>query len=162
VRAKGAWPKVEPVEKSPSEPSACARLALTAERVGRLVPDDARRFLVALGKEVAGVRRGPLALVDLAHGGRTKIAGTGFRPELSDGSRSQARHFVGVARSVTVLGPALTVWVSEHLRRDARTSADGRLSLLAVEFARELMSGRLPVDAAAGWIRSNLCDGCRR
>lgn len=104
------------------------------------------------------MRRGPLALVDLARGGRTKITGTGFRPELSDGSRSQARHFVGIARSATVLGSALTVWVSERLRRDARTSPDGLLTLLAVDFASELMSRRLPLSEAAGWIHSNLCD----
>lgn len=69
---------------------------------------------------------------------------------------------MGIARSAIVLGPALTVWVSERLRRDARTSADGRLTLLAVEFARELMSRRLPLDEAASWIRSNLCDDSRR
>jgi hypothetical protein len=136
--------------------NACEELAQLVEKIAAQ-HTDAKGFLVALGQDAADIHTGPRALLDLLIAGRTELPGGGFKPELRDHSGSQSRHFAGIARSVTVLGAKRTVWISENLRRDKRDSADGRLTLLAVEFASGLLDGELePVDAGA-WIRSNLC-----
>jgi len=138
--------------------TACAQMARTADVIASEHPDwPARELLVELGVRVAGIRRGPLAAVGLALGGRPRLRGGGFRPELRDRTASQARHFVGVVRAVTALGAARTEWLSIHVRRDAPASPDGLLTSLAIEFASQLLDGSLAPRDAGGWIRANVC-----
>ena len=138
--------------------TACEELARAADAVAAERPDGpAREFLAELAHRVAGIRRGPLAVLGLLSGGRSKLTGGGFRPELRDHSASQTRHFVGVARAVTVVGASRTAWLSVHVRRDAPDSPDGRLSELAVRFASQLLDGSLATSDAGEWIRANVC-----
>lgn len=133
----------------------CSGLAALAARLGdeRI---SGRAFLVRLGQQGAGIRRGPLALLDLATGGRDVFRGGGFRPEFDDGSRGQVRHFCGTAVAVVWLGARLTRWFTRG-RGDTATSADGRLSEAAIEFAELILHDRLPVTEAHQWIRRRLC-----
>lgn len=135
---------------------ACTRLANTADRLAAmgLTP---RAFLVALGRDGAAIRTGPIAVLDLLLGGRNPFPGRGFRPFLDDETDGQVRHFVGVARSVTLIGARPTRWISEHLRRDVRHSPDGELTELAQRFARQVLDGDLAPDEAGDWIRRRLC-----
>lgn len=133
---------------------ACGELARVADEIDVA---DPREFLVELGLRVAGIPRGRSAVLALAAGGRTRIPGGGFRAELRDGTRGQARHFAGIARAVTLLGPERTGWVSVHLRRDAPDSPDGRLTSLAIGFAEALLDGSLAPAGAGDWIRANVC-----
>ena len=138
--------------------TSCEQLARTAEAIAAEHPDwPAHGLLVELAHEVAGIRRGPLAGLGLLLGGRTRLRGGGFRPELRDHTAGQTRHFVGIARAVTVLGPSRTAWLSAHVRRDAPDSADGRLTSLAIEFASQLLDGSLATKDAGKWIRANVC-----
>ena len=113
--------------------------------------------MAELAWRVAGIRRGRLALWGLLLGGRTRLAGGGFRPELRDHTAGQSRHFAGVAKAVTVLGADRTRWLSVHVRRDRPDSPDGRLTSLAVEFATGLLDGSLAPAAAGDWIRVRVC-----
>lgn len=135
---------------------ACSRLAALADELAcsHTAP---RPFLVALGRQAAGVRTGPLGVIDLAVGGRNTLAGHGFRPHLDDGTGGQVRHFVGVARTVTLLGSTVARWLSEVVRRDPRGSADGELTELAQRFARQLLDGDLATSDAGDWIRRRVC-----
>ena len=90
-------------------------------------------------------------------GGRSRLRGGGFRRDLRDHTAGQPRHFAGTARAVTVLGADRTAWLSEHVRRDAPDSPDGRLTALAIEFAVRLQDGSLATHAAGEWIRANVC-----
>lgn len=137
-------------------PHVCHDLAATADR---LAVDAAspRAFLVELAVVAAGIRRGPLVVVDLALGGRNPMVGGGFRPELDDGSPFQVRHFVGVARSVTLLGGRLTRLLSETARLDPRDTPDGRLTDLGQLFARLVLDGDLPLGDTGAWIRHHVC-----
>jgi hypothetical protein len=136
----------------------CGRLAEVADAIAAEHPEwPAHEVIVELAHRVAGISRGPLAAFGLLTGGRSKLTGGGFRPELRDHSASQTRHFVGVARAVTVLGAARTEWLSVHVRRDAPDSPDGRLSELAVGFASQLLDGSLATADAGEWIRANVC-----
>ena len=138
--------------------TSCQELARTADAIGTEHPDwPAREFLVDLAFQVAGIRRGPLAGLGLLLGGSARLRGGGFRPELRDHSAGQTRHFVGIARAVTVLGPSRTAWLSEHVRRDAPDSPDGRLTTLAVTLAAQLLDGSLATRDAGEWIRTNVC-----
>jgi hypothetical protein len=139
--------------------SACEEMAQVAEAIAAEHPDwSPRELLVELGSRVAGIGRGRLALVGLVLGGRTRIRGGGFRPELRDHSTRQSRHFAGVARAVTVFGAERTRWISVHVRRDAPESPDGRLTELAIGFATGLLDGSIAKDGAGEWIRTNVCD----
>lgn len=140
-----------------SAPSACQRLADAADRLAVDGPEP-RAYLVALARQGADIRSGPLAVFDLLVGGRNPILGRGFRPELDDDTDGQVRHFVGVARSVTLLGAGPTRWISEHVRRDPRDSPDGRLTELAQRFARQVLDGDLAPSEAGDWIRRRLCN----
>lgn len=136
-------------------PDACGALAQVLDELGHLPP---RRLLAEFGSRVAGVpARGPLVLPLLVAGGRDRLRGGGFRPELRDHSARQARHFAGIARSVTVLGAGATRWSSVHVRRDAADSPDGRLTDLAVLFATRLLDGTLAPDDAGDWVRRHVC-----
>jgi hypothetical protein len=137
---------------------ACAELARTADTIAAKHPDwPGQELLVELGLCVAGIRRGRLSAIGLLIGGRPRLRGGGFRPELRDRTAGQTRHFAGVARAVTVLGADRTRWLSVHVRRDAPDSPDGRLSTLAIEFASQLLDGSLATRDAGDWIRENVC-----
>ncbi|RFA19487.1 hypothetical protein [Subtercola boreus] len=135
---------------------ACAELATLAGRlaVGETSP---RRFLVRLGEEGGGIRRGALWMIDATLAGRNRLPGRGFSPALDDGSTGQARHFAGTAAAAARLGAAVTRWVSVHVRRDPLDSADGRLSEEAIRFAALVRSGDLPLAETEAWIREHLC-----
>jgi len=53
----------------------------------------------------------------------------------------------------------VTRWISEHLRHDASDSPDGRLGDEGIEFAQDLIAGRLQLSDASAWVRTNLCRG---
>ena len=136
--------------------NACAQLARAADDLGHLAP---RRLLVELAHTVAGIpRSGPAVWLVLLAGGRTRLPGGGFRPELRDHTAGQTRHFAGTARAVTVLGADRTRWLSVHVRRDSLEAPDGRLSELAIAFATALLDGELLPAEAGDWIRAHLCD----
>jgi hypothetical protein len=97
-------------------------------------------------------------VVGLLMGGRSRVRGGGFRPELRDHSSGQTRHFAGIARAVTVLGADRTRWVSVHVRRDAPDSPDGRLTELAIDFATGVLDGSLALDRTGDWIRERICE----
>lgn len=117
-----------------------------------------RRFLISLGAAVAGIRTGPLALIDLARGGRNRFPGRGMADAFDDDSDGQARHFAGIATAAARVGPTPTRWLSIVVGRDAPTTADGRLTDLAVDFALLLLRRELATVDAADWIRERLCD----
>jgi hypothetical protein len=138
--------------------NACAEMARTADDIATEHPDwSGRELLVELGVRVAGIRRGRSSVLGLLVGGRPRLRGGGFHPDLRDHTAGQTRHFAGVARAVTVLGAARTEWLSVHVRRDAPDSPDGRLTSLAIEFAGQLLDGSLEARHAGGWIRRNVC-----
>jgi hypothetical protein len=117
---------------------------------------EPRALLNELGRRGAGIRSGPRGVLDLLRGGRNPIRGTGFRPELADGTRGQARHFAGVACSVARFGVRATRLASV-LRGDLPSTADGRLSELAIEFATGCLSGEIPRGEVGAWIVRRLC-----
>ncbi|GGF17484.1 hypothetical protein [Subtercola lobariae] len=135
---------------------ACAALC---ELAGRLAvgADQARPFLITFAHESAGIAPGPFWFVSAATGGRNLLPGRGFRPELDDGSRGQARHFGGIVASVAHLGPRATRSLSVHVRRDAPHSADGRLTDEAIEFATLVLAGELLPANASAWLARRLC-----
>ena len=137
---------------------ACEQMAASADDIAAQHPHwGGAELLVELGYRVAGISRGRGAVIGLFHGGRSRLKGRGFRPELQDRSVSQTRHFAGVARAVTVFGAGPTRWLSIHVRRDAADSSDGRLTELAIEFACALQQGLLTPDEAGDWIRRRVC-----
>jgi hypothetical protein len=135
---------------------ACSGLVSLAERLAR-TETRPHGFVRELAREGAGIRTGPLALVDLARGGRNPVRGGGFRTEYSDGSGLQVRHFCGVARATTLIGPTATRWLMVHVGHDRLDSADGRLTEAAIEMVALLRAGRLPLESAAGWIDRQVC-----
>ena len=137
--------------------SACADLVDTAARIAAVSPSP-RTFLLQLGVEAGGVRRGPRWLLDAGRGGRNRLPGGGFRGHIDDGTAGQARHFAGIVAVATRIGPALTRWLSIHLGRDAPDTADGRLTDHALDFVRRTLDGRLSPSEAPAWIRMHLCD----
>jgi hypothetical protein len=133
----------------------CAALAESIDRVAALEYSD-RRFLRELGR-AAGVRRGPLWLIDAASGGRNRLRGRGFHPAVDDDSDGQARHFAGTVAVAARLGGPITRWLTTHLLRDPPGSADGKLSDEAIEFVRLVRSRDLAQADAAEWVRDRLC-----
>lgn len=142
--------------QQPTEPDACEALADLADRLALADPRP-RPFLVALAREGGGIRTGVLGVWDLARGGENTLLGFGFRRPLADGTGAQVRHFVGVARAVTLVGSHVSRWVSERLRGDPRETPDGQLTELAQRFARQLLDGDLHATEAGDWIRRRLC-----
>lgn len=137
--------------------NACAQLVVMIERLSVESPEP-KRFLLRLGTEAAGIRTGPMGLLDLARGGRNRLPGSGVRATFDDDTDGQIRHFVGIATASARIGPALTRWLSVVVGRDAPASADGKLTDLAVIFAREVLDGSLPVRDAAAWVRQRVCE----
>lgn len=133
----------------------CAALAESIDRLAELEYSD-RRFLKELGR-AAGVRRGPLWLIDAASGGRNRLRGRGFHPAVDDDSDGQARHFAGTVAVAARLGGPITRWLTTHILRDPPGSADGKLSDEAIEFVRLVRSGGLAQADAAEWVRDRLC-----
>jgi hypothetical protein len=54
-------------------------------------------------------------------------------------------------------GTFVTRWISEHLRHDPGDSPDGRLGDEGIEFAQDLIAGRLELSDASSWLRTRLC-----
>lgn len=134
---------------------ACAALADSiAALAERGYPN--RRFLKELGR-AAGVRRGPLWLLDAARGGRNRLRGRGFRPAVDDDTDGQARHFAGTVAVAARIGGGLTRWLTVRVLRDTADTADGRLSEEAIAFAGLIGSGELAQADAADWVRRRLC-----
>jgi hypothetical protein len=133
----------------------CAALAESIDRLAALEYTD-RRFLRELGR-AAGVRRGPLWLIDAASGGRNRLRGRGFHPAVDDDSDGQARHFAGTVAVAARLGGPITRWLTTHVLRDPPGSADGKLSDEAIEFVRLVRSRDLAQADAAEWVRDRLC-----
>jgi hypothetical protein len=136
--------------------SACERLAGLADYLAE-TDDDVGDFLLDLGQQAGGISKGRRALADLARGGRNRIRGKGFKQRFDDGSLGQVRHFVGYVRASMFGGTNVTRWISEHLRHDAADSPDGRLGDEGIEFAQDLIAGRLELSEASAWLRTNLC-----
>ena len=136
--------------------TACERLAGLAANLAE-TDDDVNDFLLDLGQQAGGISKGRRALSDLARGGRNRIPGKGFRQRFDDGSIGQVRHFVGYARASMFGGTDVTRWISEHLRDDPPDSPDGRLGDEGIEFAQNLLGGRLELSEASDWLRTNLC-----
>lgn len=122
-----------------------------------LEPGSPRLLLLRLGAAVAGIRTGPLGLLDLARGGRNPFPGSGMTTRFDDDSDGQARHFAGIATASARVSPAVTRWLSVHIGRDDPESPDGRLTDLAVAFARALLHGELATSDAAAWVEERLC-----
>ena len=141
--------------------NACADLVHTTARVAA-DSSSPRAFLLQLGAEAGGVRRGPRWVMDAARGGRNRLSGRGFLRHVDDGTDGQARHFAGIAAVATRIGPRLTRWLSIHLGGDAPDSADGRLTDHALDFVRRTLDGRLAPHEAPEWIRRNLCEAAAR
>lgn len=141
------------------ETGACAQLASLAAKIAAQSPQiSPRDFILALGEQAAGIRRGMWGGFDLLRGGRNLIFGGGFKPEFDDHSGGQVRHFTGIAVSSVRFGPRLTTWLSENIRRDPAGSPDGRLTLVAVDFSKKLLKGEVPVNAAGQWLQEKLCN----
>jgi hypothetical protein len=140
-------------------PNACHRMSKLVDGLVDQQPDlGPRELLVELGARAAGIPRSGLrAPAMLVLGGRTRLPGGGFRPEFRDRSSTQARHFAGVARAATLLGPERTEWLCIHVRRDPPDSPDGRLTTAAVSFAKALLDGELATADAGEWIRGHVC-----
>ena len=119
--------------------------------------DSVNGFLLDLGQRAGGISQGRRALADLARGGRNRIPGKGFKQRFDDGSIGQVRHFVGYARASMFGGTNVTRWISENLRHDPPDSPDGRLGDEGIEFAQDLIAGRLKLSAASTWLRTHLC-----
>ncbi|PPI18764.1 hypothetical protein C5D34_14005 [Rathayibacter sp. AY1B1] len=135
---------------------ACSELADRADALAAAHPRP-RAFLAAVAKDVAGIRSAPLGALDLAHGGRNRIRGKGFRGPYDDGTRGQARHFAGVAGATLYLGGPLAHLFLRTIGGDVRGSADDRLTTRAVEWSRLLRRGELAVADAGAWIRREIC-----
>lgn len=144
-----------------TEVDACSRLAALIDELAATEPAP-RALLDAIGDRAAGIRPGLAGLLDLRRGGRDLFPGRGFRAEYDDGSRGQVRHFAGIVASTARVGGAVTRLVSERLRHDPAASPDGRLSIAAIRFAQDVLSGAIPVRAAGQWVRENLAAGSGR
>jgi hypothetical protein len=136
--------------------TACERLAGLADHLAAS-DDSVTEFLLDLGQQAGGISKGRRALADLARGGRNRIPGKGFKRRFDDGSIGQVRHFVGYARASMFGGTNVTRWISQHLRHDPSDSPDGRLGDEGIEFAEDLIAGRLELSESAAWLRSHLC-----
>ncbi|MCM6762837.1 hypothetical protein NB037_10460 [Rathayibacter sp. ZW T2_19] len=133
--------------------------SLLADRVEALAASDPapRALIRSTAREIAGIRPGPLGVLDLAGGGRNRIRGRGFAATYDDETRGQARHFAGVAGATLYLGGALAHLLLRTAGGDRPGSADDRLTRRAIEWSRLLRRGRLPVGEAGEWIRREIC-----
>jgi hypothetical protein len=136
--------------------TACERLAGLAGYLAE-TDDNVNDFLLDLGQQAGGISKGRRALADLARGGRNRIRGKGFKGRFDDGSIGQVRHFAGYVRASMFGGTDVTRWISENLRHDAADSPDGRLGDEGIEFAQDLIAGRLELSEASFWLRDRLC-----
>ena len=135
---------------------ACSELADAATRVAATATTP-RAFLVDFGRAAAGVRRGPLWVLDAGTGGRNHFSGRGFRRHVDDDTDGQARHFAGIVAVAARVGTRLTRWLSIRVGGDHPTSADGRLTDQALEFTRLIRTGELVPADSGDWIRARLC-----
>ncbi|MFF1877129.1 hypothetical protein [Leifsonia sp. NPDC058230] len=135
---------------------ACSELADAATRLAATATSP-RTFLVEFGRVAAGVRRGPLWMLDAGKGGRNHFSGRGFRRPVDDDTDGQARHFAGIVAVSARVGTRLTRILSIAVGGDKPTSADGRLTDQALEFTRLVRSGRLAPGDSGDWIRARLC-----
>lgn len=135
---------------------ACSALADRVDALAAASPAP-RALIAAVAREVAGIRRWPLGLVDLASGGSNRIRGRGFEEPYDDGTRGQARHFAGVAGATLHLGGPLAHLLMRTAGGDHRGTADDRLTGRAVEWSRLLRGRELPVSEAGDWIRREIC-----
>lgn len=135
---------------------ACTALVNACDRIAAHAPSP-RTFLVELGRQVAGVRRGPLWPLDAGRGGRNRLRGRGFRAHVDDGTDGQARHFAGIIAVAARIGNGPTQWLSIQVGRDAPESADGRLTDHALDFVRLIRSGQLAPTEAGRWIEREIC-----
>ena len=136
--------------------NACHELVALCEQIASETSQP-REFLLRLGSRAAGIRRGPVGFYDLSRGGSNLIPGGGVKRRYDDDTDGQIRHFAGMATATVRVGPRLARSLSVTVLRDPPTSADGRLSDTAIEFARALLSGDLEVDAAPRWVSRRLC-----
>ena len=142
---------------------ACAALAVLASLIVDADPSvPPVAFLERLGEQAAGVRPGLPGMADLVTGGDDHLRGAGFRDELDDGTRGQARHFAGAAVAAARFGDDLTDVAGRLLLGDDSSTPDGQLTRKALEFVRLLESGDLTPRAAADWIRIELCEAGAR
>jgi hypothetical protein len=120
-----------------------------------------RQFLFALGAKAAGIRRGPLGYLDLARGGRNIFpgdeVGDGVKVRFDDDTGGQIRHFAGIVAASVRVGPKAADWLSQTVGRDARRSPDGRLTHVATQFSRLILSGDLAVADAPAWLEKRVC-----
>jgi hypothetical protein len=146
----------DPTEALHLRGTACERLAGLAAYLADQ-DDSVNDFLLDLGQRAGGISKGRRALADLARGGRNRIPGKGFKQRYDDGSIGQVRHFAGYVRASMFGGASATRWISEHLRHDPPDSPDGRLGDQGIEFAQDLIAGRLELSEAGDWLRTRLC-----
>jgi hypothetical protein len=138
--------------------TACDALSVLSGLIAaQLAPGQSRLLINRLAEQAAGIRAGLLGIGDLIRGGSNYLPGTGLLSDYEDGSSGQVRHFCGIAASTVRLGASLTLLLSEHVRGDAQGSADDHLTRKAVEFTGLVLSGRLPLPEAGGWISRNIC-----
>jgi hypothetical protein len=136
--------------------TACQRLAGLAGQLAQEDPGPGA-FLVALGREGAGIRSGSRGFADLLRGGHNRIPGRGFLRRYDDGTQGQVRHFVGISVATVFARGNPTRWISEHLRRDPEGSPDGQLTDRGIEFATGILTGGLALADASSWILKHLC-----
>lgn len=136
--------------------NACEELAARVDAIAAQV-DRPAQLLRRLGRDAAGIREAPRALLDLARGGRNVIPGRGFRDSYDDGTAGQVRHFAGIAVAASYGGAQATRLISIFARRDPLESPDGRLTERGIEFAGALARGKLELDRAGEWILERLC-----
>lgn len=138
--------------------NACQQMAELCDELVSMAPDlTPREFLRTLGALVAGIDLGLMGFRQLARGGANGLVGAGFRAEFNDGTAGQARHFAGTAAGAALLGEKPAELLAHHVV-DPAESIDGHLSTAALEFARLLMEGEMPIGEAGGWITTNVCD----
>jgi hypothetical protein len=138
--------------------NACEQMAELCDELLEVAPGlTAHEFLRSLGALVAGIDLGLKGVKQLARGGANGLVGAGFRAEYDDGTPGQARHFAGTAAAAALFGELPAELLAHHVV-DPAESIDGHLSTAALEFARLLMDGTLPLAGAAGWIEANVCD----
>jgi hypothetical protein len=136
--------------------TACQRLAGLTGVLAREEPGR-EEFLLAIGKNGAGIRGGPRGVGDLLRGGHNRIRGRGFRERYDDGTDGQVRHFSGIVAAVVLANGNPTLWISRHLRNDPKGSPDDNLTEQAVAFATAVEKGELEPTEAEAWTLDHLC-----
>src|SRR5215218_2853572 len=138
--------------------NACQQLVVLCDEVLEIAPElTPREFLRTLGALVAGIDLGVMGFRQLARGGANGLVGAGFRKEYDDGTAGQARHFAGTAAAAALIGDKPAELFAHHLV-DPAESIDGHLSTAALELARLLVDGEVPLTEAGAWIAEHICD----